>query len=277
MTDHSLTLYSAINNLKDIAWSIPNIRTVKVGDVYKLNEDPEVEYSVINISQGTHRSDSDWMYYNFNIFFIDRLTSDMSNKLDIQSHAIAVLNYIISHLPDDMIIEEQYEFQVFEERFHDLCAGAYTTVTIQVPLSCVSELVPDYAYSIYTTDGRKINYTGTTVNVHSGRTDILGVEIYDHATDIAPTAFSRCTNLKRVTIPKSIKFISDFAFYDCVKLEEFYSYNPVAPTLGEDSLTNAGRDSEITWNTIYVPIEGGEGWGTWTAALPKNKWAITEY
>ena len=133
-----MTLLNAIEKLNEIALEQPNIRTIITNDVYKLDAMGDVKYNVFCITQNQHMENVDegFVYYSLNLFFIDRLTDDYANELEIQSTAIQVLRNIIytfinSYNAD--IYNYTINYTTFEQQFADLCAGAYATLSIAVP------------------------------------------------------------------------------------------------------------------------------------------------
>lgn len=131
-----MTLYKLIKVIKQIAANIPNISFIHDGDVYELNKRPDIEYPAIVISQSRHiiNSIDGIERYGLNIFAIDRLTSDSSNRLDIQSWANEVLKLIIRTLEENelCLIYDEVVIQPFTERFESLCAGCYAELQIQI-------------------------------------------------------------------------------------------------------------------------------------------------
>lgn len=127
--------------IENISLHIPNINSFYIGDVYEINSDPTVKYStVVMTNQESTFSTTDERYtYNFVLFYIDRLTDDEKNRLDIQSHAIDALSNIIEILGNSYnCIIDNYRFEVFQERFADLCSGAFARVSIVVDeMDCV--------------------------------------------------------------------------------------------------------------------------------------------
>lgn len=128
-----MRLKDLIYKIKDIALQLPNVHTFHAGDVYYLNETPDVKYGAVVATQDTHRIDIDeeLIYYHFILFFVDLQTHEGSNKVDIQSHGIEVLTSIIEHL--NIMTDGEISINVFEERFSSLCAGAYADVTFVLP------------------------------------------------------------------------------------------------------------------------------------------------
>lgn len=129
-----MTLLELINIVKNIAIQQPNIRTSEEGSIYEiLNGNPSVKYNAFVITQGTHRQDSQFNYFNFNLFCVDRLTDDLeSNRTQAQSMAIEMLSNVINTLNEvyDIEVENGLSFTTFTEKFKDECAGAYLQVTL---------------------------------------------------------------------------------------------------------------------------------------------------
>lgn len=137
-----MSLKEVVELLQNIAQSQPAVNSVSAGSIYtNLNANPSQKYYNINISSTTHRSDLEWFYWGFNIFCTDRLKDDESNRLQIQSEAIEILQNILrtfiettgSELYDEIV------YTVFTERFVDYCGGAYAQVRIRIPVDYICE------------------------------------------------------------------------------------------------------------------------------------------
>ncbi len=112
----------------------PNLNTVMLHDIYRLNHLPDIRYGafVIETEQGVSTLPSSLFRFNFVLYYVDRLTVDKKNMLDVQSTGIDVLHNILVGLPEEIdIITSTY--RVFDQRFKDDCAGAYVNVTLDVP------------------------------------------------------------------------------------------------------------------------------------------------
>lgn len=129
-----MTLKEVIDNIIYVAKSQPNIKTVKEGNVYDLDSMPDVEYKVVYLTQSQHRFDNQQNTYNFTLFYIDRLTDDSGNKIDIHSDGIVTINNILNGLQDcyDMEVETPVSVTTFNQRFVDDCAGVFASVSIVV-------------------------------------------------------------------------------------------------------------------------------------------------
>lgn len=123
-----------IDAVKEIAYSLPNTGVVFEGDIYEnLNTTSTAKYVAYNIMQNYLREDfnSGIRYFNINIFYVDRLTDSKDNLNMIISHSETMLKEILDRL------EEEYDLTVteatytpFREKFMDICAGSYVTVTL---------------------------------------------------------------------------------------------------------------------------------------------------
>lgn len=136
-----MKLLDVINTIAGIAESRPNVGLViKDGDIYKLNTYNDVQYPAIAIGQEQHSYDDEngLMTYNFILYYADRLKADESNMLMVQSDAIECLRAVLTALEDQTDIDiNTINFNVYNQRFNDVCAGAYTNVSVSLPVdSC---------------------------------------------------------------------------------------------------------------------------------------------
>lgn len=129
-----MNLAQFIERLKGVALAQPSVRTVVENDVFRLNAMPSVDYGVFAFTQGQHRADMDReiITYVFSLFYVDRLTEDATNEVEVQSVGITTLTNIIHTIADDFGVAS-WTINTFNQRFADLCAGAYATVGIDVP------------------------------------------------------------------------------------------------------------------------------------------------
>lgn len=128
-----MTLYEIVNEFLDIARKQPNIGYVNCGDIYSINSIPNLDYGVFFVTQTNHSQDENTVSYSLTLYYIDRLLPDESNRLQIQSQGILVLNNIINifnNLNDEAQIEYDINYTTFTHRFTDNCAGVFANVTI---------------------------------------------------------------------------------------------------------------------------------------------------
>lgn len=129
-----MTLYEIIDTLKKIALTQPNIRTATDGDVFDaMNSNPSIKYGVFHVTQTTHTEDEQFDNFGLNLFVIDRLEDDDSNRVSVQSTAKQLLSNIIGTFCETFDAEHNnITYQIFTQRFKDLTAGVWATVTFQV-------------------------------------------------------------------------------------------------------------------------------------------------
>lgn len=138
-----MTLKEFIGMVRAIAEQQPAINSVIDNDVYKLNELKDVEYSVFAWQQRQHREETDFWIYSFQFFYIDRLTQDSGNELETQSIGLDILSNIILTILEvgdgEFELYDTPVYQPFTQRFKDLCAGDYVTVTFRIPKCSICE------------------------------------------------------------------------------------------------------------------------------------------
>lgn len=129
-----MNLAQLVERLKAVALAQPSIKTVVENDVFRLNAMASVKYGVFAFTQGQHRANigTGVTTFTFSLFYVDRLTEDASNEVEVQSVGIETLTNIIQTLADEFGVAP-WTINTFNQRFADLCAGAYATVAVDVP------------------------------------------------------------------------------------------------------------------------------------------------
>jgi len=133
-----MTLSETIHAIETVAAGIPSVSSIVRNDIFRLNSLPDAEYAVFGWTQGQHTAsvESSLVTFNFTFFYVDRLTEDKRNELEIQSVGIAVLDNIIRLLEVKSVYSENpYTFTTFNQRFVDECAGVFTNVALSVPVT----------------------------------------------------------------------------------------------------------------------------------------------
>lgn len=129
-----MTLQEIINGFNEISVKQPNVNQyIKSGNIYDLSSDRNAKFSVFCVTQGTHTANivEGYTTYNLFLYYVDRLKSDESNKIEIQSVALEVLKNIVRTFRNKYDVDiDTVDFDVFTERFSELCAGAYATISI---------------------------------------------------------------------------------------------------------------------------------------------------
>lgn len=138
-----MTLKEAIKMIEMVASQQPSVNMIVEHDVFRLNSIPDAKYGVFAWLQGQHTTsiESNTISLQFTFFYVDRLTEDKGNQLEIHSVGIQTLDNILRTLEENGLWVSNYNFQVFNQRFLDECAGVFSNVTIDMPISSVC---PEY-------------------------------------------------------------------------------------------------------------------------------------
>lgn len=132
-----MTLLETINFLNWIAKNQPNVNgIIETGDVYDLNKDEyQQKYAAFCVTQNTHNVGEEFTTFSFTLFYVDRLTLDKSNKIEIQSTAVEFFaNFIKTVMQKfDNLDWTNGDVTTFTEKFSAECAGAYMTCNITTP------------------------------------------------------------------------------------------------------------------------------------------------
>lgn len=160
-----MTLQEVIRAIETAARIQPSVNMVVQNDVFRLNALVNAKYGVFAWTQGRHRVTftEDWRRYSFTLFYVDRLRNDKVNEVEIQSVGMDTLTNILRQLDDWGLTPETYEFQSFNQRFSDECAGVYCSVILLAPedFVCPEEFGDDDAIAAFdgplrTEDGRRL-------------------------------------------------------------------------------------------------------------------------
>jgi hypothetical protein len=128
-----MNLFQVIRSIESAAAAQPVVGTIVRNDVFRLNAAPAVHYGVFAWLQGEHMTggDSNIMRWAFTLFYVDRLTSDKGNEVEIQSTGIEVLENVLRQLEQAGAFAGDYSFQTFNQRFTDECAGVFCRVVLE--------------------------------------------------------------------------------------------------------------------------------------------------
>ena len=129
-----MTYKQIINIVENTALKQVFVKSFNEGDVYDINSKTDNPYGMVVITPLQHQYGNNTATFNFNIFYIDRLLSDNSNKIDIQSNGfraiIDILNYIDLNY-NVVTNRESINLEVFTEKFSDDCAGVFGQISLQ--------------------------------------------------------------------------------------------------------------------------------------------------
>lgn len=167
-----MTLYTLIHTLKNISKSHALVNDFGEGDVYEYMNSGEHKYPCVFLTMSSVLTDTTSTNYNFTLFYIDRLTDDSNNKVNVQSMGISIIKEIVSKLiSEEPVLEtSSIECTPFTEKFADYCGGAFATIT-------VSDVVDNTETE--SDECSENNFEGKTITLtKNGLYDIIG---YDKA------------------------------------------------------------------------------------------------
>ena len=151
-----MTLKQVIKTFEIIASHQPSVNMIVQNDIFRLNSKSDARYGVFGWTQGIHSSgvESDMFSYQFTFFYVDRLTENKDNQIEVQSVGIETLDNIIREMDArGLFVNNDYTMQTFNQRFLDECAGVFCNVTISVPVSSLcSESFADFLESGFNDD-----------------------------------------------------------------------------------------------------------------------------
>lgn len=131
-----MTLKQVINTMESIARQQPSVAMVVPNDIFRLNATPDARYGVFGWTQQLHTIEDGWAIFGFALFYIDRLTEDKGNEVEVQSVGVSTLGNIILAMEElGIFVEGTWTAQSFNQRFMDECAGVWASVRFRVPLS----------------------------------------------------------------------------------------------------------------------------------------------
>ena len=131
-----MTLLETIRLIERVASGQPAVNMIVENDIFRLNACPDAKYGVFGWTQGQHSgtADGSLQTFAFSFFYVDRLTADKGNEIEVQSVGVETLANILRTLADAGVVVGDWSMQVFNQRFLDECAGVYTTVALDVPV-----------------------------------------------------------------------------------------------------------------------------------------------
>lgn len=145
-----MSLPQLYDYIGQIAQTIPIVHSYSNQTPYEYWNTHEVKYGSVIFAVKTVRTQNNIAKFDCVLYYGDRLNETGSNRDSVQSDAIGVLDSIVSRLNcSDRVEYVTYPFQttLFEQKFADNLAGAYTNITIDLPATgncCDYNLLDDY-------------------------------------------------------------------------------------------------------------------------------------
>ena len=167
-----MTYLQIINILKDTALAQPNVNSV-VREFLDLNRE-DAKYSAVVIQDRDGSRDriveQDYITYTWHLGYVDRLTYDESNRDDIISTGINIINNIVNTIRNTWFPELEVSIvdriNTFDQRFTAQCAGVYVVLAVNAQ---VSDCIDSESTDLYDTYDAKITANGVYHFVPSGR------------------------------------------------------------------------------------------------------------
>ncbi len=273
-----------LNNITEVAKKHPNINSTFIGDVYELNHRNDVDYCAFVITQGTHRvnSDEDYIDYTLNLFYVDRLTADESNRTQIHSSGIDFMNSLLKAVEKLGVVVVEHTENVFNERFNDVCAGVYATVVFRCEIdecgNTIEIITPDELKVLKVTDNGiyKGLFKEVDVNVQGGGKEpvLETLNVKDNGT-YRPNTGVDGFDIVEVNIPKEIHNVTSKS----VTANGVYNsdgndvWNEVSVNVPER--VPVLESLSITDNGTYTPESGVDGYNSVSVNVPKERHNVT--
>lgn len=128
-----MILKELVNYIKNVSLAYPTVQEFGEGDIYEFMNSGEHKYPTIFLTIESITSDEDTQTLNATLFYVDRLLSNSSNKIDVQTVGLTALKSIKEKLEEANYINfTSINYTPFTEKFSDLCAGAFAQCNIQV-------------------------------------------------------------------------------------------------------------------------------------------------
>lgn len=129
-----MNLSQFISTVKQVCLLHKGVAQFNSGDVYETMNSGTQHYPAIVLTINNLTGTEDSQSYNCNLFYIDRLTDDESNKTDVQSESITVLKDIQAKMKENLAIDIAVtSYTPFTEKFADLCSGSYLDCIMTIP------------------------------------------------------------------------------------------------------------------------------------------------
>lgn len=128
-----MNLKNIVTLIKNVSMSYPTIQEFGESDIYEFMNSGEHKYPTIFLTIESITSDEYAQTLNATLFYVDRLLSNSSNKIDVQTVGLTTLKSIKEKLEEvNHINFTSVNYTPFTEKFSDLCAGVFAQCNIQV-------------------------------------------------------------------------------------------------------------------------------------------------
>ena len=257
-----MTYLQILNLIKNTALAQPNVNSV-VREFLDLNRE-DAKYSAIVIQDRDGNRDriveQDYITYTWHLGYVDRLTYDESNRDDIISTGINIINNIVNTIRNTWFPELEVSIvdriNTFDQRFTAQCAGVYVVLAVNAQ---VSDCIDSESTDLYDTYDAKITENGVYHFVPSGRpvdeinitVDVAGKEEVS-LTDTLTMNGTHTYIPEENTVYKDVELTVDV--HPTERLVETYTTNGVKTITGE---FNGGEITvDVDTDTVWGHITG---------------------
>ena len=259
-----VTYLQILNIIKDTALAQPNVNSV-VREFLDLNRE-DAKYSAIVIQDRDGSRDrteeQDYITYTWHLGYVDRLTYDESNRDDIISTGINIIDNIMNTIRNTWFPELEVSIvdriNTFNQRFTAQCAGVYVVLAVNAQ---VSDCVDSESTDLYDTYDAKITANGVYHFVPSGRpvdeinitVDVAGPKKEEVSLTDTVTMNGIHTYIpEEDTVYKDVELTVDV--HPTERLVETYTTNGVKTITGE---FNGGEITvDVDTDTVWGKITG---------------------
>lgn len=259
-----MTYLQILNIIKDTALAQPNVNSV-VREFLDLNRE-DAKYSAVVIQDRDGSRDriveQDYVTYTWHLGYVDRLTYDESNRDDIISTGINIINNIVNTIRNTWFPELEVSIvdriNTFDQRFTAQCAGVYVVLAVNAQ---VSDCVDSESTDLYDTYDAKITANGVYHFVPSGKpvdeinitVDVAGLKKEEVSLTDTVTMNGIHTYIPEGdTVYKDVELTVDV--HPTERLVETYTTNGVKTITGE---FNGGEITvDVDTDTVWGKITG---------------------
>ena len=261
-----MTYLQILNTIKDIALAQPNVNSV-VREFLDLNRE-DAKYSAVVIQDRDGSRDriveQDYITYTWHLGYVDRLVYDESNRDDIISTGINIINNIVNTIRNTWFPELEVSvidrINTFDQRFTAQCAGVYVVLAVNAQ---VSDCVDSESTDLYDTYDAKITANGVYHFVPSGRpVDEINITV-----DVAGSGKEEVSLTDTVTMNGTHSYIpeEDTVYKDVELTVDVHPTERLVQTYttnGTKTITGEFNGGEIT-----VDVDTDTVWGKITGNI----------
>ena len=251
-----MTYLQIINLIKDTALAQPNVNSV-VREFLELNRE-DAKYSAVVIQDRDGNRDriaeQDYVTYTWHLGYVDRLTYDESNRDDIISTGINIINNIVNTIRNTWFPELEVSIvdriNTFDQRFTAQCAGVYVVLAVNAQ---VSDCIDSESTDLYDTYDAKITANGVYHFVPSGRpVDEINITV-----DVAGTRKEEVSLTDTVTMNGTHSYIpeEDTVYKDVELTVDVHPTERLVETITSNGITDLSGEWKDATITVAIPVK----------------------